>query len=137
MNQTIIIGYLGKDPESRFTPQGKQITSFSVAVGRQYNNAQGEKVKETLWFRCAAWDKKAEVCAAYLKKGSRVLIKGRLTGDAQTGGPKVWTSKDGTAGASFELTVEDVEFLSTQSEQQGNGIPQAASSAPNEDELPF
>jgi single-strand DNA-binding protein len=133
MNQTIITGFLGRDPEMRYTPEGKAITNFSVAVSDGF----GEH-KKTLWFRCNAWEKKAEVCNQYLKKGSRVLVKGRLIGDPKTGGPKLWTKQDGTAGASFELTVEDVEFLSSQAEQQQSGVnaPQAAEQ-PNEDDIPF
>jgi single-strand DNA-binding protein len=108
-----IIGRLGKDPESRFTPAGQQVTSFSVATDNQYTNQAGEKVKETTWFRVAVWGKMAEACNTYLAKGSLVMVSGRLTADKTTGGPKIWTDKSGKAGASFEINASVVKFLST------------------------
>lgn len=109
----IIVGNLGKDPEMRFTPSGQAVTSFSVATSRQYTGGNGEQVKETIWFRVSAWGKTAEACNQYLKKGSKVLVEGRLTPDKTTGGPRVYTRQDGTAGASFEVTAATVRFLSS------------------------
>lgn len=95
MFQTIIIvGNVGRDPEMRYTPGGQAVTSFSVATNRQYTNNSGETVKETIWFRVSAWGKTGEVCNQYLKKGSKVLVEGRLTADPATGGPRVWTAQD-------------------------------------------
>ena len=84
----IIVGNLGKDPEMRYPPSGQAVTSFSVATSRQYTSGSGEQVKETIWFRVSTWGKTAEVCNQYLKKGSKVLIEGRLTPDKATGGPR-------------------------------------------------
>lgn len=143
----IIVGNLGKDPEMRFTPQGQPVTSFSVATSRQYTNSAGQSVKETIWFKVVTWGKSAETCNQYLKKGSKVLVEGRLTADPNTGGPKVWTRQDGSAGASFEVTASTVRFLSSR-EDGGAGAStphgdehQSASEsqfvgAP-EDEIPF
>jgi single-strand DNA-binding protein len=111
-----IIGHLGRDPEMRFTPSGKPVTNFSVAVNRQYTGGNGETVKETYWFKCTAWDKQAESCNQYLKKGSKVFIEGRLTADQLTGGPRIWTKQDGTPQASFELTIVTIKFLDSRSE---------------------
>jgi single-strand DNA-binding protein len=108
-----IIGRLGKDPESRFTPAGQQVTSFSVATDNQYTNQAGEKVKETTWFRVAVWGKMAEACNTYLAKGALVMVSGRLTADKTTGGPKIYSKSDGTSGASFEINASVVKFLST------------------------
>lgn len=102
-------GYLGNDAEMRYTPNGQAVTSFSVAHNRQYTNANGEVVKETVWIRVSAWGKTAEVCAG-LKKGARVYVEGRLTPD-KTGGPRVWTKQDGTTSASFEITASQVIFM--------------------------
>ena len=85
----IIVGNLGRDPEVRYTPSGQPVTSFSVATNRQYTNNAGETIKETLWFRVSAWGKTAEVCNQYLKKGSKVLVEGRLMADPATGGPRI------------------------------------------------
>jgi len=135
MNKTIIIGNLGKPPEMRYTPQGEPITNFSVAVNRKYTKA-GAKVSETTWFRCTAWSKQAEICNKYLKKGSKVLIEGRLVCDAQTGGPKVWSKQDGTSGATFELSVQNVEFLSPMESDGGMQSEEGAELLPQED-IPF
>ena len=107
----IIVGNLGKDPEMRYTPAGQAVTSFSVAVNEQYTDKSGEKVKKTIWFRVSAWGKQAEVCNEYLKKGSQVLIDGKMSADPSTGGPKIWTKQDKSTGASFEITASTVRFL--------------------------
>ena len=111
-HQTMVIGNVGKDPESRYTPSGQAVTSFSVAANRSYTSSDGQTVKETCWYRVTTWGKLAEVCHQYVKKGSLVLIVGRMTPDKETGGPKVWSKKDGAASASYELTADTVRFLS-------------------------
>jgi len=122
----IIVGNLGRDPEVRYTPSGQPVTSFSVATNRQYTNNAGETIKETLWFRVSAWGKTAEVCNQYLKKGSKVLVEGRLMADPATGGPRIWTGQDGAARASFEVTANTVRFLSSRGEA---AVEEEASSA--------
>jgi single-strand DNA-binding protein len=99
----VLVGNVGRDPEMRYTPSGQPVTSFSVATNRQYTNNNGETIKETIWFRITTWGKQAEVCNQYLRKGSKVLVEGRLTPDKDTGGPRIWTKQDGTPGASFEV----------------------------------
>jgi single-strand DNA-binding protein len=111
-HQLIIVGNVGKDPEMRYTPSGQAVTSFSVATNRSYTTGSGEQVKETIWFRVSTWGKQAEICNQYIKKGSRVLVEGRLTPDKNTGGPRVW-EKDGKAGATFDVNANTVRFLST------------------------
>ncbi len=140
---TIITGNLGKDPEMRYTPSGQAVTSFSVAVNESYTNNNGEKIKKTIWFRISAWGKQAETCNQYLKKGSMVLVEGRLTADPGTGGPRIWKKQDGTAGASFEISAQTVRFLSSRGEG-GEGGPAAAvggemgaAELPAEDDIPF
>jgi single-strand DNA-binding protein len=143
MYQTIIIvGNVGRDPEMRYTPSGQAVTSFSVATNRQYTNNNAETVKETIWFRVSAWGKTGETCNQYLKKGSKVLVEGRLTADPATGGPRIWTAQDGTSRASFEVSAQTVRFLSSRSETEGSSIGSAAaaddSGVPAEsDDIPF
>jgi single-strand DNA-binding protein len=136
----IIAGNVGRDPEMRYTPSGQAVTSFSVAVNESYTNNNGEKVKKTIWFRVSAWGKQAETCNQYVKKGQMVLVEGRLTCDPNTGGPKIWTKQDGTAGASFEISANIVRFLSSRQDgDSGAGGPMDAGdmSAPTEDNIPF
>lgn len=130
----IIVGNLGRDPEMRYTPSGQPVTSFSVASSRSYNNTNGEKVDETIWFRVTAWGKLAETCNQYLHKGSKVLVEGRLTPD-KNGGPRVWTKQDGTPGASFEINASTVRFLSTRGE--GGGEPMGEMMGDAGEDIPF
>jgi single-strand DNA-binding protein len=138
---TILVGNLGRDPEMRYTPSGQAVTSFSVAVSEAYTNANGEKVKKTIWFRVSAWGKQAETCNQYLKKGSKVLVEGRISADPNTGGPKIFTRQDGTTGSSFEVTATIVRFLSSRGDNEsgpisgGGGMEMAE--LPPEDDIPF
>ena len=136
----IIVGNVGKDPEMRYTPAGQAVTSFSVATSRQYTAGNGEQVKETVWFRVSTWGKLAETCKQYIKKGSKVLVEGRLTPDKATGNPRMWTKQDGTSGTSYEVTAQNVRFLSARGE--GSPMTEAAQDMsehdlPPEDDIPF
>ncbi|MDP2975003.1 MAG: single-stranded DNA-binding protein [Anaerolineales bacterium] len=135
---TIIVGNLGRDPEMRYTPSGQAVTSFSVATNRQYTNNAGETVKETIWFRVSAWGKQAETCNQYLKKGSKVLVEGRLTADSATGGPRIWTGQDGSARASFEVSAQTVRFLSSRGEAEATATDEGAGfTTAEEPDIPF
>jgi len=109
----IFIGNLGKDPEMRYAPDGKAVTSFSVAVSDGF----GDK-KTTTWFRVSAWGKLAETTNQYLRKGSKVLVEGRLTADPATGSPRIFTRQDGTTGTSYEVSASTVRFLDPKGEAQ-------------------
>jgi len=133
-----IVGNVGKDPEMRYTPSGQAVTSFNVATNRQYTTGNGEQVKETIWFRVSAWGRQAETCNQYLRKGSKVLVEGRLTVDAATGGPRVWTDNSGNPRASFEVTANTVRFLSSRGEvDSGFGGDSGFVGAPSEEDIPF
>src|SRR5512140_932340 len=136
-----IVGNVGRDPEMRYTPSGAAVTSFSVATSRQYTNNAGETVKETVWFRVTTWGKQAEICNQYVKKGNKVLVEGRLTSDPETGGPRIWTGKEGNARASFEVTANTVRFLSSRNENEHRDEemrdPVAENQIGAEDDIPF
>jgi single-strand DNA-binding protein len=132
----ILIGNLGRDPEMRYTPSGQPVTSFSVASNRSYTGSNGEKVDETIWFRVTAWGKQAETCNQYLRKGSKVLVEGRLTPD-KNGGPRIWTKQDGTSGASFEVTASTVRFLSSRGEGGAGEPMEEHQGEAGGDEIPF
>ncbi len=135
----IIVGNVGRDPEMRYTPSGQAVTSFSVATNRQYSNNNGETIKETVWFRISAWGKQAEICNQYLKKGSKVLVEGRLTPDKETGGPRIWNGQDGAARASYEVTAQTVRFLSSRGEAESSApaSDEAVAAPSDEGEIPF
>ncbi|HEY4693555.1 MAG TPA: single-stranded DNA-binding protein [Bellilinea sp.] len=133
----IIVGNLGKDPEMRYTPSGQAVTSFSLASSREYTGSNGQKVKETIWFRISAWGKLAETTNQFLRKGSKVLVEGRLVPDQASGGPRVFTRQDGTTGSSYEISANTVRFLSpkgeTEGEYGGGDVPEGDAG----DEIPF
>ncbi|HEX6034596.1 MAG TPA: single-stranded DNA-binding protein [Anaerolineales bacterium] len=81
LNRVQLIGYLGKDPESKFTPTGRKVTQFSVAISNRWRNKEGEPKEYTEWVNIEAWGRLGEVCNEYLKKGSLVFVEGRLKTD--------------------------------------------------------
>ncbi len=87
LNHVQLIGHLGRDPEARFTTNGKKYAGFSVAVNRTWKSADGEKHEAADWFLVNAWGKLGETCLEYLKKGRLVFIEGRLRSDR-------WEDKD-------------------------------------------
>ena len=133
-NKITFVGHLGNDPEMRYTPSGKPVTTFNVASNDQYINERGETVKVTTWFRCTAWGKSAEVHNQYLRKGSKVLVEGKLYPDPKTGRPEIWTRQDGTAAADYNVNVKELYFLDS---KNGNGGPSEAPTSTVEEEIPF
>lgn len=130
-----VIGRLGRSPESRFLPDGTQVTSMSVASSRKWTTTSGEKKEVTTWFRASAWRGLAEICNNYLQKGSKVFLEGYLDPDPETGNPKIFHRNDGTAGASYEMTVQNVVFLDSKGEKK---VYQEDQNFPDpEEELPF
>lgn len=126
-----IIGKLSKPPQMRYTPTGQAVTNLDIPANHTYT-LNGQKVKETVWFRVTVWGTLAENCNTYLDKGSQVLVIGRLKPD-ESGNPRTFTRKDGTAGASYEITASEVKFLSTRE----NGGEQHDAPFENNDEPPF
>lgn len=104
VNKIILVGDLGHDPELRYTPKGNAVLTLSLATSRNFKNAAGEDRKETHWHKATVWGKRAESCARYLVKGSRVFIEGELH-------MKSWTDKDGNPRKSAEIFVDDLRFM--------------------------
>jgi single-strand DNA-binding protein len=132
----LIVGYLGREPEMRYTPSGQAVTNFNLAANRQFTGANGQVTKETTWFKVSAWGKTAESCSEYLHKGSLVLVEGRLVSDPETGGPRLYSRQDGTPGTSFEVSATTVRFLSGK-EGHDEGEGEAATANANGAEVPF
>lgn len=126
MNLVIIMGNLGKDPELRYTASGTAVANFSVAINSNYTDASGEKKEQTTWVNVVAWKKTAEACSEYLKKGSKVLVQGRLQ-------VRSW-EKDGTKHWATEVVGEHVKFLDGK-KQESATEPQEV--APLPEEPPF
>lgn len=104
LNKVMIIGRLGRDPEMRYTPSGRPVTSFSVATNRSWVNSEGERRDDTEWFNVIAWGNLAEICKQYLTKGQQVYVEGRL----QTRG---WEDDSGKKYYRTELVANEMIIL--------------------------
>lgn len=104
LNKVMIIGNLGRDPEMRYTPNGKPVTSFSVAVSRTWVKPEGERTETTDWFNVVAWGRLAEICSQYLTKGSMVYVEGRLE-------TRSWEGENGQKHFRTEVVASDVNIL--------------------------
>ena len=107
--KVIFAGYLTDKPVMRYTPQGKAVTNFTLAI-----NDYGEK---TMWMRVTVWGDRAESVAEYLDKGSPVLVEGRLDYD-EGGNPETYTGKDGKTRSSFKMTAYEVKFLPSKDDKK-------------------
>jgi single-strand DNA-binding protein len=104
LNKVMIIGNLGRDPEMRYTPSGRPVTTFSVATSRSWSTNDGEKHTETEWFNIVTWGALAEICKQHLNKGQQVYIEGRL----QT---RRWDDADNVKHTSVEIVANEMMIL--------------------------
>jgi single-strand DNA-binding protein len=112
MYQKIFLaGNLGRDPELRYTPNGTPVTQFSVATNEKWTGQDGQQQERTIWWRVSVWGKQGEEVSQYLRKGSQVFVEGRMDSDPETGGPKLWTRRDGRTSASYEIIARKVQFV--------------------------
>lgn len=136
LNKVMIIGRLGRDPEMRYTPSGRPVTTFSVATSRSWSTVDGERHQETEWFNVVAWGNLAEICKQYLTKGQQVYIEGRL----QT---RKWEDKEGNKHSSVEVVANEMMMLGDRRESSSNNyqIPEDDEAqevlSSDEDEFPF
>jgi single-strand DNA-binding protein len=126
LNKVMIIGNLGRDPEMRYTPSGRPVTTFSVATSRTWNTADGEKRVETEWFNVVAWSNLAEICKQYLSKGQQVYIEGRL----QT---RQWEDAENKKHTSVEIVASEMIMLG---DRRDSAEASSDSEAADEDEFP-
>jgi single-strand DNA-binding protein len=123
----------------RYTPSGRPVTTFTVAVSRSWNTVDGERHNETEWFNIVAWGNLAEICKQYLNKGQQVYIEGRL----QT---RRWDDKEGVKHTSVEVVANEMMMLGERSDRRdqnhqgpstGDVAPDESEISANEDEFPF
>ena len=125
-SKAIITGNLTRDPELRNTPNGASVCSFSVAVNRTYRDASGEQKEDVSFIDCSAWGKLGEMIAQYAKKGTGVLVSGRLD-------QRSWEDKTtGTKRSRVEIVVEDFNFTGAARDNGGNSSNFGASNAADE-----
>jgi single-strand DNA-binding protein len=129
MNNLSVIGRLGRDPETKFLPDGKAVCSFSIAVDRR----SGKKEKEPpMWFQVAAFGKLAEICQQYLKKGRQVAVTGSI--DIHE-----YTARDGAAKTTVNVAAAQVDFLGGGEQAKSAATPATASGGDQVDDsdIPF
>lgn len=139
-----IIGNIGRDPETRFTTGGQQVTSFTVAVNR-VGSQGGERKEETDWYRVSAWGRNAQFAEQYLQKGRRVYVSGRFA-------PRTFTGQDGQVRTSLDISADYIVPTDSQQRAELGDLPVASAASPvrsrsappesfsnemTEDEIPF
>jgi single-strand DNA-binding protein len=108
-NKITIVGYLGRDPELRYTPQGIAVCKLSVATTERRKNAAGQPEEHTTWFRVTVWGRQAELANEYLSRGRQVYIEGRLRLEE-------YTNREGNPRISPEVNATDIQFLGQRSD---------------------
>ena len=121
VNKVILVGRLGRDPETRYTGSGQAVANFTLATDSTYKDRAGERQKRTEWHRIVAWGKLAEICQQYLKKGSQVYIEGRL----QT---REWEDKSGQKRSTTEIVASDMRMLGSRADSAAAGAGAAPGS---------
>jgi single-strand DNA-binding protein len=123
-NKIIIVGYLGRDPELRYTPQGTPVCDFSIATTERRKDKSGEFQDHTTWFRVSLFGRQAEVASQYLSKGRQVYVEGALT-------QREYTDKEGNARTSLDVRGSDIQFISSAGDsEQAPAARATATSAP-------
>jgi len=113
VNKVIVVGNLGKDPETRFMPDGKAVCNFSVATTDTWKDkATGEKKESTEWHRISSFGRLAEICGEYLKKGSQVYVEGKLR-------TRKWQDKEGQDRYTTEIIADAMQMLGSRSGMGG------------------
>jgi single-strand DNA-binding protein len=126
INKVILIGNLGKDPETRYMPSGKAATNFSIATSERFKDKEtGEPQERTEWHRVSTFDRLAEIAAEYLKKGSKVYIEGRLR-------TRKWQDKEGKDRYSTEIIADQMQMLDSRG--MGGGANAAGANASGADD---
>ncbi|HEX6543035.1 MAG TPA: single-stranded DNA-binding protein [Ktedonobacterales bacterium] len=129
LNKIMLIGNLGRDPELSYTPSGKAIAKFSLAVSRRRRDESGEMREETTWFNIVAWERLAETCNNYLHKGSKVYIEGRMTS-------RKYTDKDGIERTVWDVVASEMEMLDPKG-ASGSGGGSGYNDEMGADDVPF
>lgn len=123
VNKVILIGRLGKDPETRYTQSGVSVTNFSIATSEEWRDKDtGDKREKTEWHRIVAWRRLGEICGEYLHKGSQVYIEGRL----QT---REWKDRDDNKRYTTEIVAQSMRMLDSKKDSGYH--------TPDEDSMPF
>ncbi len=132
VNQVFISGNLTHDPELRYTPSGQAVTNFSIANNRRYITPSGEQKEETNFLRIVTWGRQAEICSEYLRKGSPVLVEGRLL-------QRSWQTPEGQKRSVVEIRALRVHFLAAPRAEavEEGAVEEELPKEEGEEEIPF
>lgn len=140
VNKAILIGNLGRDPELKYTPSGKAVTTFSLATTERWTGQDGQKTESTTWHNIVAWGRQAEVIKEYMSKGRQLYIEGRIQN-------RSYEDKDGNKKYISEVVVQNFQFIggrgdadsprSSSSDASPPPPPAADSGSSDDDDLPF
>jgi single-strand DNA-binding protein len=120
VNKVILVGRLGRDPETRYTGGGQAVANFSIATDETYKDKNGERQKRTEWHKIVVWGKQAEIAQQYLKKGSLIFIEGRIQS-------REWQDKEGQKRTSFEIVASNFRMLGGRADGAAAGAGGGAS----------
>ena len=130
VNKVILVGRLGRDPETRFTSAGQAVCNFSIATDETYKDRNGERQKRTEWHKIVVWGRQDEIAQQYLKKGSLVYLEGRIQS-------RQWDDKEGQKRTSFEIVANNFRMLGSRADAAAAGSSAAAgASAASQDAEP-
>ncbi len=132
MNQVILIGNLTRDPELRKIPSGKAVADLGLAVNDGYKDKDGKAVERTVFVDVVTWDRQAETCAEFLKKGAPVAVEGKLQLDQ-------WQTDSGEKRNKLRVRAQRVHFLGRPAKSKAEAEPKPSQKAdiPDEEEVPF
>ncbi len=130
LNKVLLIGHLGRDPEMRYTPSGRPVTTFTLATSRSWKSADGEQHTDTEWFNIVTWGPLAEICKQYLLKGQQVYIDGRL----QT---RRWDDNDGNKHVNIEIVANEMMMLGDKKEGSTSSFSENPNLEDAPEEFPF
>ena len=128
VNKVILVGRLGRDPETRYTGSGQAVANFSVATDESYKDRNGERQKRTEWHKIVVWGKQAEIAQQYLKKGSLIFIEGRIQS-------REWQDKEGQKRTSFEIVATNFRMLGGRAEGAAAGAGASGGASRGGDDL--
>jgi single-strand DNA-binding protein len=126
VNKVILVGRLGRDPETRYTGGGQAVANFSLATDESYKDKNGERQKRTEWHKIVVWGKQAEIAQQYLKKGSLIFVEGRIQS-------REWQDKEGQKRTSFEIVANNFRMLGGRAEGAAAGAGGGASRSGGDD----
>ena len=129
VNKVILVGNLGRDPETKYTSAGQAVCKFSLATSESFKDRNGERQKRTEWHKIVVWGKQAEIAQQYLKKGAQIYLEGRIQS-------REWTDKEGQKRTSYEIVATNFRMLGSRSDSMGTAAHSQAPVGHSEADAP-